>query len=467
MTGPQLSRRRLLSSAGLAGLGLTVPGLLSACGSGGKGSAGTGEGTVNLWIDIQGDANQKYFTDNVAGAFHTAHPKIDLKTTYYKGDDLRKQIQTALNAHAGPDIVRGPSATQTIAWAKGNVLADLTPYASKYKWNDKLSKWALEAFTTNGKLYALPMRVDTMMFYYNKTLFTAKNWQLPTNRTELEALATEAMGQGIIPFGSSNVDWKAAGEWLMTVWWNHYAGPDALHQALTGQIQFTDPVFVDTVALIKSYFDKGWFTGGADKWFSVPSTEIGAGFGNGKYAMIPQGVWFMSQVGQYFGAKAKNSNEWDWMPIPALRPEVAYPLYELGIGGSLAINAASKNQDAAAEYLDWYYGDRNAALKRMSEVPATYNIPIAFSDTEIPAAIDPRAGRVLTSLNQAVANGNYGYVTWTWWPPKADVFIYEGFEKVLTSKLTPAEYCKQLADQFTAEKAEGNLPQMMPRGATK
>ncbi|GIH14039.1 ABC transporter substrate-binding protein [Rugosimonospora africana] len=469
MTGPQLSRRRILSGAGMAGLGLAAPSLLSACGGGGSGSAGNGTGTVNLWIDITGDANQKYFNDSVVGAFEKAYPKITMKTTYYKGDDLRRVVQTALQARSGPDIVRGPSATQTLTWSKAHVLTDLTPYAKKWGWDSKLADWALKAFTTNGKLYALPMRVDTMMLYYNKTLFEAKGWKQPTNRSELEALAAESHGQGIVPFGSSNVDWTAAGEWLMTVFWNHFSGPDALYQALTGKIQFTDPVFVDAVALLKSYFDKGWVSGGTDKYFSVPSAEIGANFGNGKVATIPQGEWFMSNVGQYFGAKAKakNDNDWDWMPIPALRDEVKYPLYEMGIGGSFAINAAGKNQDAAANFLNWYYGDRSAALQRMADVPATYNIPITFTDSEIPTKTDPRAARVLTELNKAVSSGNYGYVTWTWWPPKSDTFVYQGLEQVLTNKLTPAAYCKQLADTFTEERKQGTIPQMMPRGASQ
>lgn len=464
-----LSRRRFLSGAGLTALGLTAPGLLAACNSGGPADAGAGDGTgtVEFWIDIQGDANQKYFTDNVVGAFKAAKPKIDLKTTFYKGEDLRRLVQTALQAKSGPDVVRGPSATQTLAWSKAHILADLTPYSKKFGWNDKISEWALQAFTKDSKLFALPMRVDTMLLYFNKTLFADNNWKQPTSRDELEALATELHGRGIVPFGSSNVDWKAAGEWLMTVFWNHYSGPDALHEALTGKIKFTDPVFVDAVALIKSYFDKGWIGGSVDKYFAVPSTEIGANFGKGAVAMVPQGNWFMSQVGQYFGSKAKNDNEWDWMPMPALRSEVKYPLFEMGIGGSLAINEASKNKDAAAEYLNWYYGDRAAALKRMSEVPSTYNIPIDFADSEIPSNIDPRAGRVLTSLNKAVATGDYGYVTWTWWPPKTDVFIYEGLEQVLTNKLTPADYCKQLDQKFTEEKADGTIPTMMARGPVK
>ena len=462
-----LSRRRFLSGASLTALGLASPSLLlAACGDSG-GSAGTGTGKVDLWLDIQGDANQKYFNESVAAAFEKAKPGIDLNTTYYKGDDLRRLVQTALQSRSGPDIVRGPSATQTIAWSKAHLLADLNPYVDKFGWKDKLSSWAVDAFTTDGKLYALPMRVDTMLLYFNKTLFADKGWSQPTDRASLEALATEAAGQGITPFGSSNVDWKAAGEWLMTIFWNLYSGPDALRQALTGEIKFTDPVFVDAVNLIKGYFDKGWIGGSVEKYFAVPSQEIGANFGKGKVAMIPQGNWFMSQVGQYFGAKAKNENDWDWMATPPLRSEVKAGTLPLGIGGSFAINEASKNKDAAAEYLNWYYGDKTAALKRMADVPSTYNIPIDFTESDVPSSIDPRSGRALTAVNNAVAAGDYGFVTWTWWPPKTDVFVYEGLEQVLTGKLTPAAYCAQLDKMFTEEKADGNLPQLPAKGPGK
>jgi raffinose/stachyose/melibiose transport system substrate-binding protein len=412
-------------------------------------------------MDIAGDANQKYFDQQVVGAFQQAKPGIEVDVTYYQGGDLRRLIQTALQSGSGPDVVRGPSATQTLGWAKGGVLTDLMPYAEKWDWSDKLASWALEAFTFEGKLWALPMRVDTLLLYFNSTLFEEKGWTAPTDRAELEALAEEAHGQGIVPFGASNVDWKAASEWHMSVFWNHYSGPDAIRQALTGEVPWTDPVFVEAVELIKNYFDKGWFGGGLENYFAVPSQEIGANFGQGKVAMVPQGVWWMAGVNQYFGEAAGNTNDWDWAPWPALRDGVAYPLYDLGIGGSLSINAHSDKKDLAAEYLNWYYGDREAALARMADVPATYNIPIQFEESEIPAEIDPRAGRVLSSVSEAVEAGSYGYVTWTWWPPKANTFVYEGLEKVLVGDVTPAEYCQQLDGIFQEELAAGDVPKII------
>ncbi len=456
-TASGLNRRQFLRGSGVTAAGLLLPGsLLAGCGS----DESSSKGAIDFWIDIQGEPNQTYFNDKVITPFEKSHRDVDVTVTYHKGADLRQLIQTALQAKSGPDIVRGPSAAQTLAWSKADVLADLTPYAKKWGWSDKLTGWAMEAFTADGKLRALPMRVDTLLLYTNKTLFEKKGWKAPTNRDEFEALAEEAHGQGIIPLGASNTEWKAASEWHMSVFWNHYSGPDAVYQALTGEIGWTDPVFVDAVALIKRYFDKGWFGGGVDKYFSVPAQELAAKFGQGKVAMVPQGVWWMSAVQPFF---AKTGNEWDWVPWPALGAESPYPLFDMGIGGSLGINAHSAKQDAAAEFLNWYYGDQTAALKRMADVPATYNIPIDFDAEDVPSSIDPRSGRVLTQLNQAIADGKYGYVTWTWWPPKANAFVYEGLDKVLTGDLSPAKYCAQMDELFQQERKAGDVPQTISR----
>lgn len=83
------------------------------------------------------------------------------------------------------------------------------------------------------------------------------------------------------------------------------AGPDAPYQALTGEIQWT---------------------------------------------VFPQGEWWMSDVGAFFGKAAGNHD--DWEPLPALRGEVRYPMYELGTGGSLGISAAGKKKDDAALHAD-------------------------------------------------------------------------------------------------------------------
>lgn len=455
---PTTTRRRFLAGAGLTALGLAMPeALLSACSS-------SSSSSLKLWMDVAGAKNQKYYTTNVVQAFEKANSGINIDVTYYSGADLRRLITTALQAKSGPDIVRGLSASQDLAWSNSGLLADLDPYAPKGGWSNTIAEWALTPFTLKGKIYALPMRTDTMMMYYNKNLFQQKNWTPPKNREEFEALATEAKGQGLIPIGGTNSTYGASSEWLVTFFWNHYAGPDALHQALTGKIPWTDPVFVDAIELLQSYFKKGWVAGSTAKYYSVPQNTVSAQFGAGQVALYPDGEWIMPTLGQFFGKAANNDNDWDWAPLPALNTGVPYPLFEVGVGGTYGVNGASKHKDKAAKFLQWYYGNKQEALARMAAVPSTYNIPIKFTSSELPSTMDPRSARLLTSVQNALTTGNFGYVTWTWWSPKADTFVYQGVDKVLTGKLSPNDYCSQLNTIFQQELKAGTVPPTLAPG---
>jgi raffinose/stachyose/melibiose transport system substrate-binding protein len=452
-----LTRRRFLAGAGLTALGLALPdSLLAACGGSSSSTSG-GNATLKFWMDVAGAKNQDYFKQHVITPFES-QSKTKLDVTYYSGADLRRLIQTALQAKSGPDIVRGLSASQDLAWTKSNLLVDLDKYAPSGGWKSKIATWAMTPFTVKGKTYALPMREDTMLMYYNKTLFEQKNWKPPTNRSELEALATEAKGQGLIPLGGTNSTYGASSEWLVTVFWNHFAGPQALHQALTGKLPWTDPVFVDAIDLLASYFKKGWVGGSTAKYYSVPQATIGSQFGKGQVALYPNGEWFMAQLDTYFGKAANNDNDWDWAPLPSLSSDVPYGLFEVGVGGSYGVSAASKYPDQAAKFLQWYYGDKKTAVQRMAGSPSTYNIPIPLQKGDLPSSMDARSSRLLTSVQDALTSGKFGYVTWTWWGPKSDTFIYQGVDKVLNGKMTSKEYCSQLNDIFQQELKEGNVP---------
>lgn len=461
------TRRRFITGAGLTALGLTMPeAVLVACSGSGSSNSGSGgpSTSLSLWIDITGTANQAYFQGHVMQAFEKANPKIDINATYYAGADLRRLITTALAAKSGPDIVRGLSASQDLAWSDSHLLDTLNSFAPAGGWSSNIAGWALKPFTLKGKIYALPLRTDTMMMYYNKSLFEQKNWKPPKNRDELEALAKEAQGHGLIPLGGTNSTYGASTEWLVTFFWNHFAGPNALYQALTGKIPWTEAVFVDAIELMANYFKKGWVAGSTQKYYAVPQNTISAQFGAGQVALYPNGEWMMPTLSQFFGKAASNDNEWDWAPLPALNSGIPYPLFEVGVGGSLGINAATKHRDQAAKFLQWYYGDKQQALSRMAAIPGTYNIPIPYTKSELPKTMDPRSARLLTSVEDALTTGHFGYVTWTWWSPKADTFVYQGADMVLTGKLSPKEYCSQLNTTFRKELKVGAVPPTLAPG---
>ena len=139
-----------------------------------------------------------------------------------------------------------------------------------------------------GKLYALPRDYESMHLFYNKDVFKQNGWKLPTNRAEFEQIADAALAKGIIPFGAGNADWKGVNEWLMTVFFNNVAGPDNVRKALSGDMPWTAPPFVEAVELSKAWYKKGYF---GKNYFSLTIEQSFLQVVNGKAAMAFNGTW--------------------------------------------------------------------------------------------------------------------------------------------------------------------------------
>jgi raffinose/stachyose/melibiose transport system substrate-binding protein len=440
---------KMTIAAGLAGGWLAACSRLSGEDSGG--------GDVSFWTAVENSQQRKYFIEHTFNAFENDHKDIDLQVSFKSIEDLDRLVQTALQTGEGPDVVSTPGPSFAVPYIDANLLLPLDEYTEQYNWEDKILPWALEAGKLDGELYSLPSSYETLVTFYNRTLFEEKGWKPPTTRDELESLADEAQGQGILPFIAGNAEWRPATEWFVTIFWNHYAGPEALAQALAGKLSWTDPVFVDATSLMNDYFQRGWFGGSVEQYFSNRFDPLYAMLGDGKAAMNMEGTWFDINVEDFFGKGSGNSNEWDWAPNPSLSDDVAYPLFELGIGGTLSINARSKGQDEAATYLDWFFSDPERIAKGVADINAQ-PLPVPFEPEDFPSNIDPRIKDQMISLSKATSQGNFGYTTWTFWPPASDTYIYEEMEKVLTGDITPAEYTAGLDEVFKKELKEGKVP---------
>src|SRR5918994_3555396 len=452
-----VSRRQFLVKGGKAALGAGLAGsLLAGCGG------GSGSGQVTYWSNLTGSEPQDYFKKNIEKPFEKANQGTDLKVTFQDPEQMDRLIRTALQGREGPDIIMTPGPAYAQEYTDANLLAELDEYSNQYKWEDKVLGWALDVGRYENKLYAIPYQLQTMLLYYNKTLLDDKGMQPPKNRDELESMAAELQGQGITPFAAGIGDDPAAIEWFPTVFWNHYSGPDALYQALTGEIPFSDPVFVDAIELFNTYVQKGWFGGSRERFFSTGFDALHADLGDGKAAMNIEGSWFLATIEPFFEA---SGDQWDWAPLPPLREGIPAELYELGIGSTLSVNARAGDAEGAAAFIDYLTADKNKAAEWMAAVPAAFNAPLPFEQSVFPASMDPRVARQLASLSEATGKGNFGYTAWTFWPSKSDVYIQEESQKVLTGDITAAEFCQGLDEQFTQDRKEGAVPKIITPGS--
>jgi len=411
---------------------------------------------IVIWTEPVLEANRTMLQTEFVDTFNAAHPNIELELQFQENIDQVER--TALQAGSGPDIVFTPGPAFALEYKNAGFILDLSKYAEKYAWKDKVVNWAYDSGSIEGSLYSLPLTYETMILYYNKKVFTEKGWQPPTSLADIEKLCGEATAAGLNCFTNSNQWWKGVNEWLLSVVYNNYAGADNVYAALQGKKPWTDPLFVQSTQILKDWMDKGWFSGGIDNYFAYNYDDIwnnlcGTADGKAPTAIMNiEGTWAFQRATPFC------KNDWDWVELPSLREGVK-PGYVLAIGSTLGINAKSQNPDASAEVLDWLVGDTTRAAKIIEGFNfGEWNVPLHFKASDFSADADPRLTRFVEFFATGTGSGNFGYTTWTFWPAKTDAYIIQELDSVFTGDLTVEAYQQAQQDAFQAELAAGKVP---------
>jgi raffinose/stachyose/melibiose transport system substrate-binding protein len=412
---------------------------------------------ISMWLDTTGGAEgAECIAENAVETFNALGNGITVNATMQA--NAWDATRTAMAGGAGPDVVGTPGPSFVMQLALAGQLLELDGYAEQFGWNDRFAEGSLSLGTANGKLYSIPSEIETLVLYYNKTLFEQNEWQPPTTIDEMVALAEQVDAAGIIPFAHANAEWRPANEWFVGEFLNHSAGgPQKVYDALTGNAEWTDPDFVAAIETLNQLQQNGWFSGGLDRYYTGTEAETGSMFGAGEAAMKIEGTWFLEGVGNYFGEAAGNENEWGWVPMPSASGEA---IFDLGIGQTKSINANSPNPDAAAQFLDYYFSPETQArlLVNCGLAPA----PVDLEGQDL-TGVNPGLAEILAAMNEAFAANNYGYTTWTFWPPETETYLIEEIEKVWAGEMTAEEYLQGHQERFDAEREAGAVPPIPDR----
>ena len=408
---------------------------------------------VTFWYESASPENQDNLKNLLVDPFNAAHPE-DLLSIDFRGSDLDKQLRVAMLSGTGPDVVFTAGPSYVAAMAQAGQLLPLDDYAKKYGWNDNLLPLFLDLGKYNGKLYALAKTYETLGLFYNKTLFDTNGWKAPTTIAEFEALADEMKAKGLTPFGAGNADWRPANEHYVSIILNSVAGPENVYKALTGAIPWTDPAFVAAIDKLAEWWDKGYF---GDNYFSLTLEQAFAQVATGQAGMAPTGTWNFTNIPSYF---PQNNAEPGFVGFPSTKGD---PIYPLGIGSTLSINAKSDNADGAAAVLDYIFKD-DFYSKMNSVWQGEWNLPLKdLSKVKLSDKVLPLYTEVMKNLSVAVSAGKYGYTTWTFLPPATDTYLVSGMEEVWLKKTSSADFLKKLDETFKSEKDAGKAPAIPPR----
>jgi raffinose/stachyose/melibiose transport system substrate-binding protein len=421
-------------------------------------TAALADGPITLWYQRGGNPEQqRILQKDLVEPFNAAHPSTPLTLDVQAGANGDKKIRMAVLSGKGPDIVMTPGPSTTLALVQSDHLLPLDDCIKKYSLDKRILGPMLKTGNYKGHNYALPRTFETMVLYYNKTLFDKNGWTPPTTMKELNMLAEAMQAKNITPFSVGNGDWRAANEWHVSVILNHYAGPDNVAKALKGEIPWTDPVFVKAIDVLNDWYQKGWF---GKNYFSLTGDQQGLLLAKGEAGMAPNGTFSFDNMVTAF---KQTGQELGVAPFPSLREGVPYPLYVVGSGSTMSINKDSANPEAACTFLDYLYSD--AFYDKISkDWPGDWNLPLtSINEERLAKSVSPLFAITFGRFAKGVAEGNYGYTTWTFWPPATEDYLIHGMEQVWLKQITTEDYLKKMQATFAQEMAEGKVPEIAPR----
>ncbi len=412
---------------------------------------------IELWLNtVSGSMTAECIVENAVDPFNALGNGTTVEATIQANS--WNATQTAVAGGAGPDIVGTPGPSFAMQLALAGRLVPLDTFAEQFGWGERFAEGSLDLGMADGQLYSIPNEIETLVLYYNKTLFEQNEWQPPTTLDELMALSEEIDAAGIIPFANANAEWRPANEWFVGEFLNHGAGgPQKVYDALTGAADWTDPDFVAAIEALNQMQQNGWFNGGLDRYYTGTMAEVGSKLGAGEAAMKIEGTWFLSNVDEFFGEAAGNDSEWGWVPFPSVTGEA---IFDLGIGSTQSINANSEYPEQTAAYIDYYFSPETQArlLVQCGLVPAAVDL-----EGQDLTGVNPGLAEILTAMNDAFAAGNYGYTTWTFWPPESETYLIEEIEKVWAGEMTAEEYLQGHQEKFDTEREAGAVPPIPER----
>lgn len=415
------------------------------------------KGKVTWWYETVTPENLQGLINDLVKPFENSHPGVEVEITVK--DQLREVLRAAIVAGEGPDIVMTMGPAEANRYAKAGLLLPLDEYIRAAGLDSEIPSLFLDIGKVKGKVYSIPKTIESMGIIYNKSLFEENGWKVPTNREEWVTLCEKIKRKGIIPVAAGNSTWRPTNEHYVTVYLNHYAGPENVYKALTGQMSWSDPIFVKAIEMFKNDFKKYWPD--FSTYSTMAAEDIVPMVAMRQAAMLVIGTWGFQWMGD--PAYWPSDDEWGWAPFPSLNENVPYPIVDIGIGTTLSVNKNSEHPDLAADFLISMFKNKEGLAKLQRDFPGEWVAPVDIPSELIPEEVDPVFVEHIQTQYKLLKEGNYGYTTWTFLGPETWQWCYEGIEKVWLDQMTPEEYMKKWDEIFKKELEEGIVPPVPPR----
>ncbi|WP_343229036.1 ABC transporter substrate-binding protein [Rhizobium setariae] len=395
-------------------------------------------GELSFWHAYAGQQDKVDFINFALGEFAKKHPDIKLDVVAAEQSSYKTKLNTAMASGNPPDVFYTLPGGFLNAFVKGGQMYALDQDLAKDGWGNSFLESAIAQTTKDGHAYAVPVDVDSVVFWYNKALFAEKGWTAPATYDEMLALADKIKADGIVPFSLGNKD-----SWPATFWFQY------LEMRLKGSGVIASFVNQDANATLgtegakafemvaelakKDYFPTG-FNGMSDQ-------EANMLFLNGQAAMLLNGTW---QIGA--SADAPEGFELGFFAFPTVKDGAGDQSDVLaGVAASFGVSEKAANKVDAVTLLKFL--SSTEVMTKYVELRKTM-VTVKGATTEA------AAGPVLYGISNDLMNkaGHLDSFYDTAMPPAATNIYYSSLQGVLDGSVKPADAAARLEEALKANK---------------
>ncbi|MBC7590958.1 MAG: extracellular solute-binding protein [Salinibacterium sp.] len=310
--------------------------------------------------------------ERVFDIYEESHPGVTVQFEGYAPTEYNQILATGLEGTGGPDVAM----LRSYGGLQNLIVADqLVPITDEIDGLDQIDATVLQGATgkEDGEIYGVPFATQTLQMLYNKTMFDDMGLEEPTTWKEFIRLQDDLVEAGVTPMALA-----AREDWVLPIFTDiigsaHYGGSEFEAQVLSGEKDFLAPEFVgalDAVSEMRQYLDPNVM--------AIGSADATIQFTSGQAAQWPGGSYDLKN----FEDTAPDT-EFGVYQVPVSPDSVLdRPVTPAYADGSFGINAASENQEASLELLQWMttpeYGQAIAdEIGQFSALPdVTYSNPL-------------------------------------------------------------------------------------------
>ncbi len=366
----------------IVGLLLSV----SACGGTG-GTTGVNITFLEKWPEPQ---YAPYFQKVVAN-YEQLHPNVHITLQAVGDQPYKDKIRVLTAANALPDIYFSWAGDFANKFVRAGLAADLTSAFNNSDWHTRFGAATVQAFTSQGHLYGIPMDLDAKYFVYNTAIFKQYGLQPPQTLTDLVNACSVLKSHGVQPIAFGNQFGWPAIHYLTTL--NGTYIPQATlsqdYNPATGQ--FTDPSYVQALTTFKQ-IDQQCLTPNAN---GISHEAAQAQLLAGKAAMQYVELVEFPAFTQSGGAPASFANNWGFFKFPSIPGAGGNQACLTGAPDGFMVSAHSKHMDTAIDFLKFFTNEASAQL--MTKMLG-WGSPVIGSAT--PQNTFPQLQQAIIQINQ-------------------------------------------------------------------